>query len=109
MKAALAEGLGGRDWLLPQGFTGADLLIGGNLPLVHHVGAQAFADIPASTATSLRIRERAGPRPRPRAEAAILADIEAGRRLTAAPLILFPAERFGPLARRWKVLYAIPG
>ena len=79
MKAALAEGLGRGEWLLPQGFTGADLLIGGNLAWFSMWAPEAFADLPGVDGYVARIRERpAHLRARER-EAAILADIEAGR------------------------------
>ena len=79
MKAALAEGLADGEWLLPQGFTGADLLIGGNLGWFSMWAREAFADVPGIDAYVERCRERpAHVRARER-EAAILADIEAGR------------------------------
>ena len=79
MKAALGEGLGGREWLLPQGFTGADLLIGGNLGWFMMWAAAAWSDLPGIDGYVTRCRERpAHLRARER-EAAILADIEAGR------------------------------
>lgn len=79
MKAALAEGLAGREWLLPQGFSGADLLIGGNLAWFVTWAPEAFADIPGIDAYVARIDARpAHVRARER-EAAVLADIEAGR------------------------------
>jgi glutathione S-transferase len=79
MKAALAEGLAGREWLLPQGFTGADLLIGGNLAWFAMWAPEAFADIPGLDGYVARIRERPAHVHAREREAAILADIEAGR------------------------------
>jgi glutathione S-transferase len=58
MKAALGLGLAGGDWLLPQGFTGADLLIGGNLAWFVTWAPQAFADLPGIDAYVARIRAR---------------------------------------------------
>lgn len=58
MKAALAIGLGGGDWLLPQGFTGADLLVGGNLAWFTTWAADAFADLPGLEPYVARIRAR---------------------------------------------------
>ena len=79
MKAALAEGLAGSEWLLPRGFSGADLLVGGNLGWFTMWAPEAFADVAGAEAYVGRIRERpAHVRARQR-EAEILADIEAGR------------------------------
>lgn len=58
MKAALAAGLSGRDWLVGDAFTGADLLIGGNLNWFTQWAAADFADIPGVDAYVARIRAR---------------------------------------------------
>jgi glutathione S-transferase len=60
MKRALAEGLSRGDWLLPQGFTGADLLIGGNLAWFTGWPTEAFADVPGVDGYVARIRARPG-------------------------------------------------
>jgi glutathione S-transferase len=58
MKRALGEGLARGDWLLPQGFTGADLLIGGNLAWFTGWATEAFADLPGVDGYVARIRAR---------------------------------------------------
>jgi glutathione S-transferase len=58
MKAALAAGLGRGDWLVGDGFSGADLLVGGNLAWFTMWAAEAFADIPGLDAYVARIRAR---------------------------------------------------
>lgn len=79
MKAALAEGMAGRRWLLPQGFSGADLLIGGNLGWFTMWAREPWADLPGLDDYVVRCRERpAHVRARAR-EAEIQAEIEAGR------------------------------
>jgi glutathione S-transferase len=45
MKAALAAGLARGDWILGDGFSGADILIGGNLNWFANWAADAFADL----------------------------------------------------------------
>ena len=66
MKAALAEGLAGGEWLLPQGFSGADLLIGGNLAWFT-VGARRLRRHPRPR--RLRRAHPGAPRLRPRRRA----------------------------------------
>jgi glutathione S-transferase len=79
MKAALAEGLAGGDWLLPGGFSGADLLVGGNLGWFSLWAKEAFSDLAGLEPYLDRIDARpALIRARER-EAAVLADLEAGR------------------------------
>jgi glutathione S-transferase len=58
MKAALGLGLGGGEWLLPGGFSGADLLVGGNLAWFAGWAPDAFADVPGVSAYVERIRFR---------------------------------------------------
>jgi glutathione S-transferase len=58
MKAALARGLAGGDWLLPAGFSGADLLVGGNLAWFTTWAPEPFADIPGLEAYVERIKTR---------------------------------------------------
>jgi glutathione S-transferase len=78
MKAALASGLAGGDWLLPAGFSGADLLVGGNLAWFAGWAPDAFADVPGAAPYVERIRSRpAYARARER-EAEVLAALEAG-------------------------------
>jgi glutathione S-transferase len=57
-KAALAEGLAGGDWLLASGFSGADLLVGGNLAWFTGWAPDAFADVPGLAPYVERIRAR---------------------------------------------------
>lgn len=78
-KRALAEGLSRGDWLLPGGFSGADLLIGGNLGWFTLWAADAFADVPNVEPYVARIRARPAYVRAGEKEAAILADIQAGR------------------------------
>lgn len=79
MKRALAEGLSAGEWLLPDRFSGADILIAGNLGWFTMWAADAFSDIPNIEAYVTRARERpAHVRARER-EAELIADIEAGR------------------------------
>jgi glutathione S-transferase len=58
MKAALGEGLARGDWLLPGGFSGADLLVGSNLGWFTSWAADAFADVPGVEGYVRRIRAR---------------------------------------------------
>lgn len=58
MKAALAAGLANRDWLLGDRFSGADIIVGGNLNWFTMWAAAAFADIPGGGAYVERIRAR---------------------------------------------------
>ena len=58
MKAALAQGLAGREWLVGEGFTGADLLVGGNLAWFSGWAPEAFADIPGLPDYVARLKAR---------------------------------------------------
>ena len=58
VKAALASGLEGRDWLIGGAFSGADLLVGGNLAWFMGWAPEAFGDIPGVPAYVERVRAR---------------------------------------------------
>ncbi|MFO1106586.1 MAG: glutathione S-transferase family protein [Amaricoccus sp.] len=58
MKTALAAGLAGRDWLVGDRFSGADILVGGNLSWFTLWAADDFADLPGAAAYVERIRAR---------------------------------------------------
>jgi glutathione S-transferase len=71
MKVALGAGLTGRDWLLPDGFSGADLLVGGNLAWFTTWAPDAFADVSAAPAYVERIRARSANREAAQIEAEV--------------------------------------
>ncbi len=58
MKTALAVGLSNGDWLLGSAFSGADILVGGNLNWFCMWAAEAFADLPGSADYLARLRAR---------------------------------------------------
>jgi glutathione S-transferase len=79
MKAALAQGLAAGDWLLPSGFSGADILVGGNLAWFTTWAAEAFADLPGLKPYVERITSRPAYRRAGERDAEIAAAL-AGRR-----------------------------
>lgn len=58
MKAALDTGLSNGDWLLGSSFSGADIIVGGNLNWFSMWAAEAFADLPGLPDYVARIRAR---------------------------------------------------
>jgi glutathione S-transferase len=58
MKRGLAAGLANRDWVLGDAFSGADVLVGGNLHWFTTFAADAFADVPAVAPYVERVRAR---------------------------------------------------
>ena len=77
MKSALSQGLAGREWLLPQGFSGADLMVGGNLAWFTGWAPEAFADVAGASAYVERIRARRAYRRASEREAEILETLAA--------------------------------
>lgn len=78
MKRALAAGLAAGDWLLPQGFSGADLLVGGNLAWFTSWAPEAFSDVPGLDPYVERVRSRPAYRRAGARDAAIHADLKGG-------------------------------
>ena len=58
VKAALAQGLAEREWLVGGGFSGADLMVGGNLAWFMGWAPEAFGDIPGVPSYVERVRAR---------------------------------------------------
>jgi glutathione S-transferase len=58
VKAALAQGLDGRAWLVGGAFSGADLMVGGNLAWFMGWAPEAFGEIPGVPAYVERVRAR---------------------------------------------------
>ena len=79
MKAALAEGLAGGDWLVGDGFTGADLLVGGNLAWFTSWAPEPFADIPGLAVYVERIKSRPAYRRAFERDAEIHRELKEGR------------------------------
>jgi glutathione S-transferase len=58
MKAALAAGLAGGPWMLGESFTGADVLVGGNLAWFSTWAKEVFEDVPGVDGYVARIQAR---------------------------------------------------
>ncbi len=58
MKAALATGLSAGDWILGDRFSGADILVGGNLAWFAGWARDSFADLPNLDAYIARLQAR---------------------------------------------------
>jgi glutathione S-transferase len=86
MKRALAAGLSAGEWLLPKGFSGADLLVGGNLAWFTSWAPEAFSDIPGLDSYVDRIRSRPAYRRASERDAAIYQDLKSGQPLPDPPI-----------------------